>query len=187
MKLKKKILHFIRKLTGTGYITPDDIRHRGGGVGERCAIYTSKIDLAHANLLTIGDDCTISDARILLHDASTVRGLNYSKIGRVKIGNEVFIGADSVILPNVEIGDRVIVAAGAVVTKDIPANSVVAGNPAHIIGTYSAYLERQANAIKNANCYHTHYSKRTAQELLDMRKDLNEGGFGFENGGQSNF
>lgn len=30
MKLKKKILHFIRKLTGTGYITPDDIRHRGG-------------------------------------------------------------------------------------------------------------------------------------------------------------
>lgn len=105
----------------------------------------------------------------------------------MKIGNEVFIGADSVILPNVEIGDRVIVAAGAVVTKDIPANSVVAGNPAHIIGTYSAYLERQANAIKNANCYHTHYSKRTAQELLDMRKDLNEGGFGFENGGQSNF
>lgn len=187
MRIKKTMLRFIRKLAGTGYITPDEIRRRGGVVGERCKIYTNKIDLAHANLLTIGDDCTISDARILLHDASTVRGLNYSKIGRVKIGNEVFIGADAVILPNVEIGDHVIIAAGAVVTKDIPADSVAAGNPAHVIGSYSAYLERQASALKSACCYHTHYSKRTMQELLDMRKDLNEGGFGFESGGHSNF
>ena len=63
------------------------IRRHGGAVGERCAIYTHNIDYAHANLLTIGDDCTISNARNLLHDASAMRDLGYSKVGKVTIGN----------------------------------------------------------------------------------------------------
>ncbi|MEF1186423.1 acyltransferase, partial [Vibrio sinaloensis] len=49
------------------------------------------------------------------------------------IGKNCFIGCNSIIMPGVEIGDQCIVAAGAVVTKSIPSNSLVAGNPAKII------------------------------------------------------
>ncbi len=60
----------------------------------------------------------------------------YSK-GRVYIGNNVWIGDKCTILPNVTIGDSVVIAANSVVTKDIPAYSVAAGNPAKIIKTLS--------------------------------------------------
>lgn len=52
-----------------------------------------------------------------------------------KIGSNCFIGTRSIILPGITIGDEVIVAAGSVVTKDVPNNCIVAGNPAKIIRT----------------------------------------------------
>ena len=64
---------------------------------------------------------------ILAHDAC--RALKAD----VFIGNNCFIGNKAIILPGVKIGNEVIVAAGAVVTKDVPSNSIVAGNPAKII------------------------------------------------------
>lgn len=51
----------------------------------------------------------------------------------VKIGDNVWIGGRAVINPGVTIGDNVVIGSGSVVTKDIPANSVVAGNPARVI------------------------------------------------------
>ncbi len=51
----------------------------------------------------------------------------------IKIGNNVWIGANSTILPGVTIGDGAIIAAGAVVSKDVPENAVVGGVPAKII------------------------------------------------------
>lgn len=51
----------------------------------------------------------------------------------IKIGNNVWIGGNTVILPNVTIGDNCVIGAGSVVTKDIPPNVVAAGNPCKII------------------------------------------------------
>ncbi|MEC1375469.1 DapH/DapD/GlmU-related protein [Heyndrickxia oleronia] len=51
----------------------------------------------------------------------------------IRIGNDVWIGGSCVILAGVTIGDNSIVAAGSVVTKDVPANTIVAGNPAKIL------------------------------------------------------
>ncbi len=51
----------------------------------------------------------------------------------VKIGKYVWIGANVVILPGVEIGDNAVIGAGAIITKNIPANSVAVGNPAKVI------------------------------------------------------
>jgi acetyltransferase-like isoleucine patch superfamily enzyme len=67
------------------------------------------------------------DAAILSHE--TIRSLN----AHTRIGRRCFIGARSVILPGIVIGDGSIVAAGSVVTKDVPARSIVGGNPARII------------------------------------------------------
>jgi len=60
----------------------------------------------------------------------------YSKNSKpVKIGRGCFIGARSIILKGVTLGDRVIIGAGSVVTKDVPAYSIAAGNPARVVGT----------------------------------------------------
>ncbi len=66
----------------------------------------------------------------------------YCKFGEIKIGDNVFIGADALVCPGVTIGNRVIVAAGAVVTKNVPEGSVVAGVPAKQIGTYEQLKEK---------------------------------------------
>jgi acetyltransferase-like isoleucine patch superfamily enzyme len=59
-----------------------------------------------------------------------------SEGGFVKIGDNVFLGVKSSILKNTTIGERAVIAANAVVTKDVPAFSVVAGNPAKVIKRY---------------------------------------------------
>lgn len=60
-------------------------------------------DPSHSWLISIGDDVTIAPrVHILCHDASTKRALGYTKIGRVTIGDNVFIGANTTILPSVK-------------------------------------------------------------------------------------
>ena len=87
--------------------------------------------------VTIGDNCMLAP-RVCIYtathplDAETrISGLEYGK--PVTIGNNVWLGGSSVILPGVTIGNNVVVAAGAVVVKDVPDNVVVGGNPAKII------------------------------------------------------
>ena len=81
------------------------------------------IDDSHAWLIEIGDNVTLAPrVHILAHDASTKLYLGYTKIGRVRIGNDVFIGHVTIILPGVTIGDNVVIGAGSVVKSDIPDN-----------------------------------------------------------------
>ena len=76
----------------------------------------------------IGDNSMITGNVIMLaHDH--VRGITTDTY----IGNHVFVGGGSIVMPGVRIGNHVIVGAGSVVTKDVPDNSVVVGNPAKII------------------------------------------------------
>lgn len=105
-------------------------------------IIASSIDMGEPYLIKIGSNVTITGVKILTHDASLKKTVGYSKTGRVHIGNDVFIGWGSIILPNTTIGNRVVIGAGTVVAKDIPDNSVVVGNPCRIISTYDDYLEK---------------------------------------------
>lgn len=59
------------------------------------------------------------------------KGLEYAK--NIKVGNNVWIGGNTVVLPGVTIGDNVVIGAGSVVNKDIPSNSVAVGNPCKVI------------------------------------------------------
>lgn len=68
---------------------------------------------------------------------------NYNQ-GCIEIMDNVFIGCNTTILGNVRIGSNVIIGAGSVVTKDIPSNSVVVGNPAKVIGTFEEFLEKRS-------------------------------------------
>lgn len=64
-------------------------------------------------------------------------------MGCIEIGDNVFIGSNTVVLCDVKIGSNVIVGAGSVVNKDIPDNSVAAGVPAKVIGTFDSLMEKR--------------------------------------------
>ena len=88
-------------------------------------------DLNYPFLIEIGDYCRISkDVRILAHDATTFRELGITRIARVRILEGSFIGERAIILPGVTIGPHAMIAAGAVVNRDIAPGKAAAGNPA---------------------------------------------------------
>ena len=122
-------------------------------IGKECHVMGECIlDPGHCWLIEIGDRVTLAPrVHILAHDASTKRILGYTLIGRVIIGDDVFVGAGSIILPNVKIGSRVIVGAGSVVTRDIPDNSVAVGNPAKVIGTFDDYERKRKEKFSNTD------------------------------------
>lgn len=108
------------------------------------------IDPGHCWLIEIGNNVTLAPrVHILAHDASTKKQLNYVRIEKVKIGNNVFIGAGSIILPGVTIGDNVIVGAGSVVAKNLETNGVYAGAPAKKIMDYDAYMDKHRKNIES--------------------------------------
>lgn len=155
------------------------LKQKGAVIGENVYIYTNKIDLPHAYLLEIGSNVTISDARLIMHDASTKGILGYSKVGKLIIGNNVFIGTDAIILPNVKIGNNVIIGAGAVVSKDIESNSVVAGNPARKISTYEDFSNKNKNNFLKVPHYDTYWKYKSEDEIRLMKEQLNST-FGYD-------
>jgi acetyltransferase-like isoleucine patch superfamily enzyme len=110
----------------------------------------------------IGDNCTITGATFLGHDASPtlffpslvnktevyLPGSRSSFRSDITVGNNVFIGYGSIILPGVNIGDNVVVAAGSVVTRNVPENCVVGGNPAKVIKSIDDYKKKYSSVIK---------------------------------------
>lgn len=65
--------------------------------------------------------------------------------GTIEVFDNVMIGANAIIMYNVKIGPNAIVAAGSVVTKDVPPNSIVGGNPARVIGDFNKLIEKRKN------------------------------------------
>ena len=83
------------------------------------------------NLVKIGDNFISAPGSIILaHDASLIIHTGKTRVEETIIGNNVFLGANAVILPGVTIGDNCIIGAGAIVTKSFSENSVIIGNPA---------------------------------------------------------
>ena len=130
MNLIKELLYRIR-----GEYTTEKLVSMGMSVGKNFGRLNGVIlDPAHCWLITIGDNVTMAPrVHILCHDAGTKQFLGYTKIGRVTIGDNVFIGAESVVLPGVTIGSNVIIGANSTVTHDIPDGMVAAGTPARVI------------------------------------------------------
>lgn len=121
------------------------MKRSGLRVGKRFHLGNGYLDKSFLHLISIGDDVLLAGrgVTILAHDSSTKCHLNYTRIGKVVIGNRVFIGSGSTILPGVTIGDDVVIGAGSVVTHDIPERSVAKGNPAEVTGTIEEFLDRK--------------------------------------------
>ncbi|WP_455537613.1 acyltransferase [Terrisporobacter sp.] len=171
---KNKFDSIFNKKTQLEYLS-----ERGFKYGRNFNLYNSVIDYGHCFLIEVGDDVTITNSTILAHDATTKMDLGKSKVGKVKIGNRVFIGYGSIVLCNTTIGDDVIVAAGSVVTKDIPNNSVVAGNPAKVICKKTDYISRHKDLMRSNPVYDTFWENKSEYQKESMKREL-ESSMGYD-------
>ena len=180
-----KIINFIRYRIRKFLLeekTLDWYLNRGRIVGQNCSFMEGVVfDYGHCNLITIGNNVTIApQAYLLAHDASTKRKLGYTKIGLINIEDNVFIGARAIIMPGVTVGENSIVAAGAIVTKNIPKNVVVSGNPAKIITTVDEYINRNKQLLNEYPKFSEEYTfgsgkfnKDKQEEMKKMLKESN--------------
>ena len=132
-------------------------------------------DPSHSWLISIGNNVTIAPrVHILCHDASTKYCLGYTKIGRVTIGNNVFIGANSTILPNTTIGDYCVIGANSVITHDIPSHTVAVGNPCKVLKSYEDYIEENRKRLETFPCFDDDYiiGKVTENKKQEMVNKL---------------
>lgn len=126
-------------------------------------------------LIELGEHVEVtSGCRFITHDGAvwTLRKFpeteNLDKFGKIVVGNNVFIGVNSIIMPNVKIGDNCIIGAGALVTKSIPSGEVWGGVPAKFICTFEDYRQK---AIKTADYTHSLSSQEKKKALMKNHPD----------------
>lgn len=157
MKFIKKILNRLR-----GEQSLEKLIKKGLKIGSNHIIMSGCIiDPSHCWHIEIGDNVMLAPrVHILAHDASTKLFVGYTKIANVKIGNNVFVGAGSIILPGVTIGNNVVVGAGSIISHDVPSNSLVAGTPAKVISSLDQYIEKEKGKMNDSNCFGEEFTLR---------------------------
>lgn len=149
------------------------LRKCGATIGNDVKFYnppSNTIDDANAMFIEIGDNVQITNGvKILAHDYSfSVIANAYNDFSRkqsvTKIGNNVFVGQNALILMGADIGDNVIIGAGAVVTGKVESNSVYGGNPARKICTLEQYRDKNRNAfVDSAKVYASQFKKKNGR------------------------
>lgn len=181
MWLKKKMSKKFKLMAGTYRENVNELRSRGVKIGENVDIINSSIDGEYGFLVNIGNNVTITNATLLNHDASIKKFLGKSKIGRIDIGNNVFIGLGAIILPNTKIGDNVIIGAGCVVSGIVEDNSVMVGNPAKKICTCEEYINKHKNKMKDSIIFNTKIGVKSEEDKAEINSKLKVGEMGYDN------
>ena len=176
-----KLKHYwnsLRLLLDNNYYT-QYLKDQGVKIGQSSqVIYPTYIDGRLPYLVEIGDNVIISrNVTILTHDATTAYAGDMVKVGRVIIQDHSFIGASSTILCNTTIGPNSIIGAGSVVSRDIPPNTVYAGNPARFICDIDKFIARHRKSAEHMPFFegkyfmHTYIAEDKKQLLKTGLKD----------------
>jgi maltose O-acetyltransferase len=164
-----------------GYPTAASLVKRGLTLGRDVYIGEVYLDYGFLWLIAIGDGAVLTHGvRILAHDASTKHWTGYTRIGRVEIGRRAYIGAGTIVLPDVRVGDDSIVGAGSVVTRDVPARTVAAGNPARPIASLEEFVARHRQWMAHRPRYPragfaAYDSDVSPANMARMRRELRDG------------
>lgn len=152
-------------------------KYIGVQVGNDCEFQTNIFWGSEPYLIKIGNNVRITQGtKFITHDGGVhiLRNLyvNEKKIdvfGKIEIGDNVHIGFDTIIMPNVKIGNNCIIACGAVVTKNVEDNTIVGGVPAKKIENLEEYYKK----VKNKCDYTKHLNKKDKKEYLLKKYSLN--------------
>ena len=129
----------------------ETVRDLGVEFGENCRFYSINF-FTEPYLVEMGDNVLVSGEVIFVtHDAAVYLFKEdvpdiFGNFGKIRIGSNVFIGMNSIILPNVEIGDNSLVCAGSVVMDSFPPDSVIMGNPAKVVFKTSMYKKMKLSS-----------------------------------------
>lgn len=168
----RKILKslYLKRLVKYGLVVGSDFQMEKG----------CNIDANFPWLIEIGNNVTFaSNVCLLAHDGSTKKLVGFSKVGKVSIGDNVFIGYGSIVMPNVRIGNGCVVGANSVVTRSLPDGVVAAGSPAKVLMTVEKFAERTKKVTEGRGPYGSSYLRGLISPDLkqQMREEL-DGGMG---------
>lgn len=146
-----------------GEYTVEQLTKMGLKVGENFNPQLGfELDPSHCWLIEIGNNVTFGPhVQVLAHDASTCMLIGYARIGRVTIGDNVFIGAGSIVLPGVTIGSNTVIGAGSVVSRSIPDGVVAIGSPAKPVQKIEEFTDKHKMAMKICPVYGEEYTLRS--------------------------
>lgn len=165
MQIIRFIIRFVySKLNPLSYAKSIGVK-----LGENVHFYGMKPNMFSTEpwLITIGDNVHItSDVQFITHDGGTLilrkEVPDLELTAPITVGNDVYIGMRTMILPGVKIGNRCIIGAGSIVTKDIPDNSVAVGVPARVMENVDEYLEK----AKSKSLHFGHLNAKDKEEAL---------------------
>ena len=135
-KLKNTLIKY-KLRTGDNEYKIKHLRKKGATIGNNCLVFSINFS-TEPYLIEIGNHVVISPGTTFItHDGSVWlfrdEHPDITVFGKITIGDNSFIGINSILLPNTEIGSNCIIGAGSVVRGKIPDNSVVMGNPAKVV------------------------------------------------------
>lgn len=162
----RSVLHRIR-----GRVTLERLMEQGLELGDHVLVADPiLIDPSFPWLVAIGDRSTLGPGvEVLAHDAAMQPHLGYTKLARTVIGRDVYIGARTIVLPGVTIGDESIIGAGSIVREDVPPRSLAVGSPAVVIGPVEEYLQRRRTELAGAQIFPAQ-GYTTATGVTDARR-----------------
>ena len=145
------ITNFYNRCSALGYARAEYLKKKQyfKSIGEHCYLQLWNFG-TEPEMISFGDNVHVaSGVTFVNHDIIALlfrymdKNPNYQeRKGAILIGNNVFVGANSTILYDVNIGNNVIIGAGSLVNKDIPDGSVVAGVPRKVVGRFEEYKGR---------------------------------------------
>lgn len=180
MKYKFKMIGIMRKIFLLIYFKINPIkcsRLMGVEIGRDCRIYGGSPNMwgTEPFLIKIGNNVHITDGcRFLTHDGGTLILRKYTPdlevSAPINMGNDIYLGVETIIMPGVSLGDNVIVGAKSIVTKDVAPNSVVVGIPAKKIKTVDEYHEKQKKVSLKLGHLNRDEKEKALKKLFKVTK-----------------
>lgn len=168
-----KIFHILRG--DSDFVTR--AKRKGLTCGNGCSFVTMP-KMTEPFLVKMGNNVRLSyNVQLICHDGGRFvldnlypQDSPFYKFGKITIGDNVFIGANSTILPGVTIGNNVVIATGSVVTKDVPSGEVWGGVIAKRISSIEEYRLRMLDHKEKYSIDFTLYYQNRTQELSRVYK-----------------